>query len=239
VGLLSYHIEQYIGVYGYHALESWKLLQQFMEWRNQKFEEKISYFQREELEIVAYYLQKKKIEGDNLYVVIQNSFNTALRDWEDLITTIRSDRDWDMKLWDDENFRRDFKHKVVWIENSLRKVNEAVEKLFSPELLPVSDIDKVPSRIRIFMDNILLGFKGAHGFFKEILKYVEKIERRLEERKEEAGPEEEGKEQQPVGPVGRAIASIRSLMQRMFPTRTGEEEEVSEHDNENDETTPG
>jgi hypothetical protein len=237
VGLLSYDIEEYIEVYRYRALNSWELLNQFMEWRNQKFEEEISYFQKEKLDIVVHYLQEKKTEGDNLYAVIRNYFNTALGYWKDLITTIRSDRDWNMKLWDNENFRRGFKRKVVWIEKSLRRINEAVEKLLSPKLLPVPDIDKVPSRISIIMGNIPIGFKHAHGFFKGVLEYVEDIERRLEERKKEESPEE-GKEQQPIGPVRTAISAIRSLIQRIFPAEA-QEEEVSEEAGEDNEAAPG
>jgi hypothetical protein len=236
MSLQPYHIEQYIEVEHHRVLVSAELLRQFMEWRNREFEEKITYFRNEDLEIVVYYLQKDKNVGNTLYKEALRLLNGALASWERLIKTIRNDRDWDMKLWDDENFRKKFKKEVSWIAGFLDMVNKIVGELLS--LLPTRDINKVPSGIQIIMANIPFGFKDAYEFFKEVLEYVEDIERRLEERKKDAGPEE-GEERQPVGPVGRAIAAIRSLMQRIFPTRTREEEEVSEHDNENDETTPG
>jgi hypothetical protein len=238
VGLLFYHIEQRIGVYGYHALKSMELLEEVMKWRNQEFEEDISFYQQEKLRSVVRRLQRKKAEGDKLYAEIRDRFYSILPDWEALITAMRSDRDWNMTLEDDENFRRDFKNKVIRIKEALRVINDNIEKLLSPELLPVRDIDEVPSRIHTFMTYLPYGFKNAHWFFGEVLKYVEETERWAEERKreEETSPKE-GEEQEPVSPVKRAISAIRSLMQRIFPTKE-KEEEVSE-DNENDEVTPG
>jgi hypothetical protein len=238
VGLLFYHIEQYIGVYGYHALKSLELLEKVMEWRNQKFEEDISFYQQEKLLSVVRRLQRKKAEGDKLYAEIRNSFYSILPDWEALITAMRNDRHWNMTLEDDENFRRDFKNKVIRIKEALRVINDNVEKLLSPELLPVLFIDEVPSRIRIFMDYLPYGFRDAYWFFGEVLEYVEEKEEWAEGRKREEETGSEEGEEQPVGPVKRAISAIRSLMQRIFPAKT-QEEEVSEEAGEDNEATPG
>ena len=237
MGLLFYHIEQQIGVYGYHALKSMELLEEVMEWRNQKFEEDISFYQQEKLWSVVRRLQRKKAEGDKLYAEIRNRFYSVLPDWEALITAMRSDRHWNMTLEDDENFRRDFKNKVVRIKEALRVINDNIEKLLSPELLPVSDIDKVPDRIHTFMTYLPYGFRNAHWFFGEVLKFVEEVERWAEKRKreEETSPKEE--EEESVSPVKRAISAIRSLMQRIFSTEE-KEKEVSE-DDKNNEVTPG
>jgi hypothetical protein len=63
MGLLPYHIEQYIEVEYHRVLVSVNLLEQFMEWRNQEFEKEIDYFKKENLKSVVHYLQKRKKRG--------------------------------------------------------------------------------------------------------------------------------------------------------------------------------
>jgi hypothetical protein len=228
MGLLPYHIEQYIEVEYHRVLVSVNLLEQFMEWRNQEFEKEIDYFKKENLKSVVHYLQKKKEAGGLLYTEIRNLLRAALDDCERLIKTIRSDRDWDMKLWDDKNFREDFKRTAAWAEKFLRMVNERVEKLLSLELLPVTDENRIPPRISIIMANIPFGFKDAQGFLKDILNYVEDVERRMGEKEQPT----------PTNPVKRAISAIRSLVRRVFSSteeRASDEEEASE----SNETAPG
>jgi hypothetical protein len=226
MGLMPYHIEQYIEVKYHRVLVSVNLLEQFMEWRNQEFEKEIDYFKKENLKSVVHYLQKKKEAGDLLYTEIRNLLRAALDDFGRLIETIRSDRDWDMKLWDDKNFREDFKRTAAWVEKFLRMVNERVEKLLSPKLLPVADENHIPTRISIIMANIPFGFKDAHGFFEEILNYVENIERRMGEKEQST----------PTSPVKRAISAIRSLFEQIFSPADDEKEASKE---ENNKTAPG
>jgi ElaB/YqjD/DUF883 family membrane-anchored ribosome-binding protein len=158
-------------------------------------------------------------------------FKHIAEDWWSLAKVIREDIDWRVLLETDKNLRQEVLRLTSSIQKNLEDIKRAAESLF--RFHPFDDDDQIQE----VKKNILFHLDEAQKVISNIRDYVEKVTSSGEEQPEAPDSVYAEEEQQPVGPVKRAISAIRSLMRRISPTEE-KEEEVSEG-NENNEVTPG
>jgi ElaB/YqjD/DUF883 family membrane-anchored ribosome-binding protein len=158
-------------------------------------------------------------------------FKRIAEDWWSLAKVIRGDIDWRALLETDKNLRQEVLQLTSSIQNNLEDIERAAESLF--RFYPSGDDDQIQK----VKENILFHLDEAQKVVSSIREYVERVTSAGEEQPKAPDSVYAEEEQQPVSPVKRAILAIRSLMQRISPTRGGGEEASA--GDENSKVTPG
>jgi ElaB/YqjD/DUF883 family membrane-anchored ribosome-binding protein len=173
--------------------------------------------QRKKRKIAEEILLRLKVINLIYFGGVHIPFKRVAEDWWSLAKVIREDIDWRKLLQTDKNLRQEVLRLTSSIQKNLEDIKRAAESLFR---FHPSDGD---DQIQEVEKNILFHLDEAQEVISKIGEYVEKVTSAGEEQPEAPDSVYAEEEQQPVGPVKRAISAIRSLMQRIFPTEEKEE----------------